>query len=78
MRVVCIGKEYFGWHPDSIAAVNHIQIGDVVDVIDEGEECGGWYEFSQYPDLCWYKRNFAPLSEIDETEMERNYKTEKV
>lgn len=34
-------------------------------------------EYSCFPIFCvWFRKRFIPISEIDETEMERNYKKE--
>jgi len=68
---MCIAKKGYGHSELAKKAVAQIQIGDIVTVTDEGPEIGGWYELAEYPDLCWYKSNFAPLSKIDESEMIR-------
>jgi hypothetical protein len=70
MKVICIRTEAPETpDPELVIASLEMYVGRVVTVIDEGEEYGGWYEFDEYPDLFWYKENFVPLSDIDETEI---------
>lgn len=81
MRVQCIlvpGKEW-DFPPN-------LEIGKTYTVIDEGEshmtshglQLRPWYELSEDPGICYAKCLFIPVSDIDEREMIREYKTEKV
>lgn len=56
-----------------------IKEGEVYTVTNTGyTKWGIVYELNIQPGVGYWPEFFVPLSEIDETEMERNYKTEKV
>jgi len=89
MRLVCINTT--GWYQDKKALFGLItykrnckgpKYGDIVTKIkDVYEEGILYYILVEWPDANdegFEATSFIPLSEIDETEMERNYKTEKV
>lgn len=56
------------------------EICTVVEVSDNWFDGVLRYDLAEYDPsrYCYAAKNFIPLSSIDETEMERNYKTEKV
>lgn len=75
MQVICINSN--GWQT-AMGKISGPSSGDVLRVMDEEWEEGyhGYY-FAQWQ-TPFLASEFIPLSSIDETEMERNYKTEKV
>ncbi len=78
MRVICIKQ--FTKEVENRNPVPPIKFGEIYTQVDESEYNGE--KFIALQEFRWedrFKKSyFAPLSSIDETEMERNYKTEKV
>ena len=78
MRVVCIDVDAwpYGVSGDDGGVISNGKVYDVVDVFfDEGHI---FYTLSESKNEEGYWENcFARLSDIDETEMERNYQLEK-
>lgn len=79
MKVLCVCKDQpAGNDPDLIAAAAKLTVGEIYTVIFEQDD---HYELEEFPHLghiMWRKRCFSPLSDIDETTFERNYKKELV
>jgi hypothetical protein len=75
MQVVCINGD--GWQ-NATGKIPGPLYGDMLLILDEerDEEYHGYY-FARWQ-TPFLASEFIPLSSIDETEMERNYKTEKV
>lgn len=82
MRVICINNTDYVPEASCPADID-IQIGDTLTV--EKETFGSdiyrkiqipCYKFIEYPLYVFDKRNFAPISEIEQTELTHNYKTE--
>jgi hypothetical protein len=79
-KVICIKRDTID-HDTQEIEPSHLVEGRVYTVADIYEK--EWYRLSEIPpdkryDYVFHCRNFIPLSFIDETEMEREYKTEKV
>lgn len=50
-----------------------IQVGEIYTVVDEEISCNErWYELSHHIGVVYLARLFAPLSDIDETELVNN------
>lgn len=79
MKVICIAKEKAASKdPSLIDAAKNMCVGDIVTVVYENKKS---YEFQEYPhpkQIIWFKENFIPLSDIDETEFKRNYNKQSV
>lgn len=87
MKVICINKTPNAInHPILVAAFDKLIIGNMYNVLRE--VVGAYseidcYELEEFPcpisdnAIVFPANDFIPLSSIDETEMERNYKTEK-
>lgn len=77
MKVICIDGDFS--HNGVKPKHGSPKTGEVVT-----KECAHksegivWYGIVEYPHDWFEAAAFIPLSSIDETEMERNYKTEKV
>lgn len=77
MKVICISKDTPEQDdPQLIVAAALLTVGDTYTVIEQGDD---WYELEEFPgnmmhQICWRKKHFMPLSDVDETEFERNYK----
>lgn len=81
MRVICING-------DGLREMNNLEndddytlkTGEVYTVVDTQRHDGmDFYILSEKPfDCCYHVRRFAPLSDISETEFERNYQKEKI
>lgn len=74
MKVICIDDDFFISEvpEESITP----KVGEIYTVKNQGncDCCGGlWYELEEI-EYEWDADSFAPISDIDETEMERNYK----
>jgi len=70
MKVICIDAE--AWPTDYLEEDGNGKIveGNIYDVIDSETDGGHlWYEISQDKDWWYYAGCFAPLSNIDETEL---------
>lgn len=80
MKVVCIKDGQ--WHSTDEPAKKYPSYGEVYTVVDsEKDGDATFYIFAELaPDEAFYSRRFIPISDISETEMERNYnfKTEPV
>lgn len=71
MRVICINDTW------DIKNINNPVFGEITNVIQVLNFFGwSYYHFKEYEGYIYHTENFAPLSEIDETEMIREY-TEK-
>jgi len=77
MKVLCISDEI----KTDFDKLPPLSVGEIYNVVKETKH--QIWEFYMFSELnvngynCWYcKDNFIPLSSIDETEFERNYKTE--
>lgn len=74
MRVLCVSKDApLPEHPVLRKAIQDIVIGDPYTVVREVDDK---YELAEFPHpltILWLKRCFIPLSDIDETEMSRDY-----
>lgn len=82
MKVICI-KEGAWVANDPSASGSKPSYGDICTVLKEDVYKTGWVlKEHRYTDdgqnHSFLKKWFVPLSSIDETKMERNYKTEKV
>lgn len=79
MRVICIKQGEWRRILSRIKASGP-KYGDECTVISKGIGDKGLptYRFKEWSNDEYTRRHFIPLSSIDETEMERNYKTEKV
>lgn len=77
MRVMCINDE--GWYSDTKNVICEGPCyGEILEVIKENEK---EYFFAEYYPLSYegyYKCHFVILSNIDETQMERNYQDIKI
>jgi hypothetical protein len=74
MKVVCVNHDLFDVY-DIPYGPNDPQIGDICTVVNEcfGENDGGvvtpCYELAGYDGWVYDQRDFAPLSDLDETEL---------
>lgn len=73
MQVICIddnwGERDF-YSPDTSPAFNEkCEVNDIATTDD-----GTYYGLVEHPDGFYLSNNFAPCSDIDETEMIRDYK----
>jgi len=78
MKVICIDSE--AW-PDGVEnqPSDIIKVGNTYEVIDVKLAFGYvWYELAEDIGFVYWERCFAQISDIDETEMERNYNLETV
>lgn len=78
MKVVCINDD---WDKGDIPVFNNCpKINDIVTVTETFVMYNKVpvYILKEYPSYLWEQENFAPISEIDETEFERNYNKELV
>ncbi len=77
MKVLCINsKGFLNQMPPVIEGEKYTVIDDTV-VAGDGKT---YYEFAEIPGYYYWQPRFIPISDISETEMERNYnfKTEEV
>lgn len=81
MKVLCIDNDFFQEVPsgEKFDSLPIIPIGTICTIIDEADYSGlHFYRFAEYLHsqgifLWWYdSRSFIPISDIDETQMERN------
>lgn len=72
MRVMCVNEK---WHYASTAPTHeHPQYGDIDVVLREQVvhfTAKEGYILERFPGLCFAKECFVPISDIDETKMER-------
>jgi hypothetical protein len=65
-KVICVATD---WIRDIGCENNPApKFGDVDEVIDECWKVIDYYELSRFPGILFAKKNFLPISEIDETE----------
>jgi len=60
-------------YPDLVKAAKALQVGEIYTVVECLEKYIELQEFPHPLQILWRIECFAPLSEIDETEMERNF-----
>lgn len=70
MRVICVNDKGLG------PVGPRLVYGSIYSISETRRDLYGLKETGM--DVFYLKSRFIPLSSIDETEMERNYKTEKV
>jgi hypothetical protein len=76
MKYICVSTNW----PINDGCPFKIEVGDIVtlDRIYRHEESGReFYVWVETPDWAWQMDAFAPLSDIDETEMVREYNFKK-
>jgi len=68
MKVMCINDK---WENTATREpCGGMQYGEIATVVGECTRFSrSYYEFSEYPGEAYDKKNFIPLSEIDETEL---------
>lgn len=68
MKVMCISNE---WIPSASAALLPTPMfGDIDEVTDSVCYFGGeYYELQRFPDSLFHVKMFAPLSDLDETNL---------
>lgn len=79
MKVMCIETPK---HKAGDGASPIVIVGQLYTVIDQGNDAflssvgiikEPWYELGEHNGYCYRQRHFIPLSDISETEMERDY-----
>lgn len=77
MRVICIDDKWEAYPGSSSGPF--IKFGEIVTVAKAFKDSEGeWYNFSEYFGYDYEQCGFAPISEINETDFERNYQKETV
>lgn len=73
MKVVCIDSTALPQDPQCPLIVKDGDILEVADVVDDIFNRGKLYVFVDCPDWGFWVEFFIPISDIDETEMNREY-----
>lgn len=77
MKAMCINGQWYSLTEGR--AYDDPKYGEIVTVTDEIKFWNSlWYALEEYPARSFNADGFIPLSEIDETEMVREYNLEKV
>jgi hypothetical protein len=78
MRVVCIDDDWYGVTGYELPKVNP-KYGEILTVTEAATAHPfPYYCFSEYGENRYEQCGFIPISDIDETQMEREYNKEKV
>jgi hypothetical protein len=75
MKVMCISEDFYNHFIESKPPI-HPKIGEVLTVLGDSPLDADFYIIEEYPsngifarNATWRKCNFAPISDIDETEL---------